>query len=145
MKVWSGRFTSGPAELMERFSRSIDIDGLMWREDLAVNRAWAQALGEAKLLTLAEEKKIQRGLREIEKEFRTSRFVFLPADEDIHVATERRLTELIGATGAKIHTGRSRNNSWSASTKCRSVAARSRARRFRLTASDSRKRSASSA
>lgn len=110
MKVWSGRFSSGPAELMERFSRSIDIDGLMWREDLAVNRAWAQALREAKLLTLAEEKKIQRGLREIEKEFRTSRFVFLPEDEDIHVATERRLTELIGATGAKIHTGRSRND-----------------------------------
>ena len=95
---------------MERFSRSIDLDGQMWREDLAVNRAWAQALREAKLLTLAEERKIQRGLREIEKEFRAGRFVFLPEDEDIHVANERRLTELIGATGAKIHTGRSRND-----------------------------------
>ncbi len=110
MKVWSGRFSSGPAELMERFSRSIDLDGKMWREDLAVNRAWAQALREAGLLTVAEEKKIQRGLRAIKKEFRLSRFVFLPEDEDIHVAMERRLTELIGATGAKIHTGRSRND-----------------------------------
>ncbi len=110
MKVWSGRFSTGPAELMERFSRSIDIDGQMWREDLAVNRAWAQALREAKLLTVAEEKKILRGLREIETEFRTGRFVFLPEDEDIHVAMERRLTELVGATGAKIHTGRSRND-----------------------------------
>lgn len=110
MKVWSGRFSSGPAELMERFSRSIEIDGQMWREDLAVNRAWAGALRAAKLLTAAEEAKIQRGLRTIEKEFRAQRFVFLPEDEDIHVAIERRLTELIGATGAKIHTGRSRND-----------------------------------
>jgi argininosuccinate lyase len=110
VKVWSGRFSSGPAELMERFSRSIDVDGKMWREDLAVNRAWAQALREAKILTLAEEKKIRRGLREIAKEFRAGRFVFLPEDEDIHVAIERRLTELIGAAGAKIHTGRSRND-----------------------------------
>ncbi len=95
---------------MERFSRSIEIDGQMWREDIAVNRAWAQALCEAKLLTVAEEKKILLGLRAIEKEFRTSRFAFLPEDEDIHVALERRLTELIGAAGAKIHTGRSRND-----------------------------------
>ncbi|NUO79038.1 argininosuccinate lyase [candidate division KSB1 bacterium] len=110
MKVWSGRFSSKPAELMERFSRSIEIDGKMWREDLAVNRAWAQALYEAKLLTAAEEAKIQRGLRAIATEFRNERFAFLPEDEDIHVAIERRLTELVGATGAKIHTGRSRND-----------------------------------
>lgn len=110
MKVWSGRFSSGPAELMERFSRSIAIDGQMWHEDIAVNRAWATALRGAKLLTAAEEAKIQRGLRVIEKEFRAQSFAFLPEDEDIHVAIERRLTELIGATGAKIHTGRSRND-----------------------------------
>jgi len=110
VKVWSGRFSSRPAELMERFSRSIEIDGQMWREDIAVNRAWTKALRGARLLTASEEAKIQRGLHAIEKEFRTERFAFLPEDEDIHVAIERRLTELIGATGAKIHTGRSRND-----------------------------------
>lgn len=109
-KVWSGRFSSGPAELMEKFSRSIEIDGVMWQEDLAVNRAWAKALRAAKILTAAEETKIRRGLRTIEEEFRRAQFKFLPSDEDIHVATERRLTELVGDAGAKIHTGRSRND-----------------------------------
>jgi len=95
---------------MEKFSRSIDIDGAMWEEDLAVNRAWAKALRAAKILTPTEKAKIQRGLRTIEEEFRRAQFKFLPSDEDIHVATERRLTELAGAAGAKIHTGRSRND-----------------------------------
>jgi len=109
-KVWSGRFSSGPAELMERFSRSIDVDGIMWQEDIAVNRAWAKALRSVKILTAAEEAKIQRGLRRIENEFRRGQFKFLRQDEDIHVAIERRLNELVGAAGAKIHTGRSRND-----------------------------------
>jgi len=109
-KVWSGRFSSGPAELMEKFSRSIDVDGVMWQEDLAVNRAWAKALRAAKILTAAEENKIQRGLQTIENEFQRAQFKFSPNDEDIHVAIERRLTELAGDAGAKIHTGRSRND-----------------------------------
>jgi argininosuccinate lyase len=110
VKVWSGRFASGPAELMERFSRSIEIDKTMWPEDLAVNRAWAKALRAAKILTATEERQIQQALRKIEDEFRHGQFQFLPSDEDIHVATERRLTELTRAAGAKIHTGRSRND-----------------------------------
>jgi argininosuccinate lyase len=109
-KVWGGRFSTGPAELMEKFSRSIDIDGMMWQEDLAVNRAWAKALRAAKILTAGDEQKIQRGLRKIEAEFARAQFKFLPGDEDIHVAIERRLTELAGEAGAKIHTGRSRND-----------------------------------
>lgn len=95
---------------MEKFSRSIEVDEVMWQEDLAVNRAWAKALRAVKILTVAEEMKIQRGLRAIEEEFRQAQFKFLPSDEDIHVATERRLTELVGDAGAKIHTGRSRND-----------------------------------
>ncbi len=95
---------------MEKFSRSIEVDGVMWQEDIAVNRAWAKALRGAKILTAAEETKIQRGLRRVENEFRRGQFEFSPHDEDIHVAIERRLTELIGAAGAKIHTGRSRND-----------------------------------
>jgi argininosuccinate lyase len=109
-KVWSGRFASGPAELMERFSHSIDVDVVMWQEDLAVNRAWAKALRAAHILSAAEERQIQRALRKIEDEFRDGQFQVLPSDEDIHSATERRLTELAGDAGAKIHTGRSRND-----------------------------------
>lgn len=109
-KVWAGRFTSGPSELMEKFSRSIDIDGRMWQEDVRVNQAWAKALRAAGILSAAEEKRIQNGLQRIAIEFRSNRFQFLPQDEDIHVAIERRLTELAGDAGAKIHTGRSRND-----------------------------------
>jgi argininosuccinate lyase len=109
-KVWSGRFASGPAELMEKFSHSIGVDRVMWEEDLAVNRAWAKALRRAKILIAVEENKIQRGLRAIEGEFRRGQFKISPSDEDIHVAIERRLTELAGDAGAKIHTGRSRND-----------------------------------
>jgi argininosuccinate lyase len=110
VKVWSGRFASGPSELMERFSSSIEVDGVLWQEDIAVNRAWAKALRAAKILTAVEEKKIQQGLRTIESEFKNGKFQIQPHDEDIHVAIERRLTEIAGDAGAKIHTGRSRND-----------------------------------
>ncbi|KAA0231404.1 argininosuccinate lyase [candidate division KSB1 bacterium] len=109
-KVWAGRFTSGPSELMEKFSRSIDIDGRLWQEDIRVNQAWAKALRVAGILSAAEEKRIQNGLQRIAAEFHANHFQFLPQDEDIHVAIERRLTELAGDAGAKIHTGRSRND-----------------------------------
>ncbi|RIK75953.1 argininosuccinate lyase, partial [candidate division KSB1 bacterium] len=109
-KVWAGRFTSGPSELMEKFSRSIDIDGRLWQEDIRVNQAWAKALRVAGILAAAEEKRIQNGLQRIAAEFHANHFQFLPQDEDIHVAIERRLTELAGDAGAKIHTGRSRND-----------------------------------
>jgi argininosuccinate lyase len=109
-KVWSGRFESQTAELMERFSRSLDVDRAMWQEDLAVNRAWAKALRAARILTAAEEKTIQKALQRITGEFCAGQFQFYAGDEDIHVAIERRLIELAGVTGAKIHTGRSRND-----------------------------------
>lgn len=109
-KVWAGRFSSGPAALMEKFSRSLDIDGRLWQEDIRVNQAWAKALRAAGILSAREEKRIQNGLQRIAEEFRADRFRFRPQDEDIHVAIERRLTELAGDAGAKIHTGRSRND-----------------------------------
>ncbi|MDZ7267998.1 MAG: argininosuccinate lyase [candidate division KSB1 bacterium] len=109
-KVWAGRFGTGPAALMEKFSRSIASDGQLWREDVQVNQAWAKALVAAGILSVAENKRIQAGLQRIAREFRAGRFPFLPQDEDIHVAIERRLTELAGEAGAKIHTGRSRND-----------------------------------
>lgn len=95
---------------MEAFSRSVDIDRHLWQEEVAVDRAWAAALRRAGVLTLAEERRLRRALRRVENEFRHDEFVFEPSDEDIHVAVERRLTELAGEAGRKIHTGRSRND-----------------------------------
>lgn len=109
-KVWSGRFDGQTSSLMEKFSTSLNVDRFMWREDIRVNRAWAGALRGAMLLTSSEENRIQRCLNRIEKELDRGKFVFLPSDEDIHTAVERRLTEIAGTAGAKIHTGRSRND-----------------------------------
>ena len=109
-KVWSGRFESGPSELMEAFSRSIDVDRHMWQQDILVNKAWAEALCEIGIFTADEARSVQAGLDQIAAEFEHDAFEFLPDDEDIHVAIERRLTELTGEAGARIHTGRSRND-----------------------------------
>ncbi len=102
--------SGGVSALMEEYSRSTETDHLMWREDVAVNRAWAGELARIGVFSDAELERIRTELEAIEQEFESGEFVFLPSDEDIHVAVERRLTELAGEAGARIHTGRSRND-----------------------------------
>jgi len=109
-KVWKGRFSKPTAPEMEAFSHSLEIDRRLYREDIQVNRAWAQALAQIGLLKARERDAILKGLDQIEKELEGGKFPFLPTDEDIHTAIERRLTEQVGPAGAKIHTGRSRND-----------------------------------
>jgi argininosuccinate lyase len=109
-KVWSGRFQGETSQLMEAFSSSIEVDRRMWPEDIAVNKAWAEALAEIGIYTKVELARVLAGLDTIAKEFESGGFAFLPGDEDIHVAIERRLTEITGDAGARIHTGRSRND-----------------------------------
>ena len=109
-KVWSGRIAGAASPLMERFSRSVESDFRMWREDIAVNRAWAQALVEIGVFSQKELAEILAGLDQISGEMASNSFAFTPQDEDIHVAIERRLTEICGDAGARIHTGRSRND-----------------------------------
>jgi len=109
-KVWAGRMQEPTSPLMDAFSRSIDTDRLMWREDLQVQRAWAEELAAIGVYSEEELHQVQRALDAIAAEFEQDTFRFVPADEDIHVAIERRLTELAGDAGARIHTGRSRND-----------------------------------
>jgi len=109
-KPWSGRFAGTTDPDFDAFSRSIDADRRLWREDLAVNRAWAKALAAIGIYSKRELKQVLAGLDTIAAEFEADAFEFLPADEDIHMAIERRLIELAGDAGAKIHTGRSRND-----------------------------------
>jgi len=109
-KMWSGRFSGETSGLMEEFSRSVDLDRRMWRDDIRVNGAWAVALAESGIYTQSESEQIKASLDVIAKEFADDRFIFLPEDEDIHMAVERRLTELSGDIGARIHSGRSRND-----------------------------------
>lgn len=109
-KIWKGRFTKETAPEMEKFSHSIKTDILLYTEDLAVNKAWAKGLSKIGILSNKEMEEILSALEIIEAEFSGGKFAIKPGDEDIHSAIERRLIEITGNVGKKIHTGRSRND-----------------------------------
>jgi argininosuccinate lyase len=109
-KLWGGRFTGKTDPLMEEFNASIHFDRRLWAADIRGSQAYARALQRAGLLTEAECKAIVDGLEQVAQEWMHGQFVIHPEDEDIHTANERRLTELIGPTAGKLHTGRSRND-----------------------------------
>ncbi len=95
---------------MQTCNRSLPVDIRLLPYDLRVNRAWANALAKIQLLTQDEVRQIEKGLQQISEEFAAGKFLPPPDDEDVHSLIEWRLTELIGSSGKKIHTGRSRND-----------------------------------
>ena len=104
---WGGRFGDDPDPLIDRFTRSLDVDRRLFREDIAGSQAWAKALVRAGVLTPDEQSRIDQALREIETELAADD----PSDgEDIHMLVEKRLREKLGPLGGKLHTGRSRND-----------------------------------
>jgi argininosuccinate lyase len=109
-KMWDGRFQEGSAKLLEEFNASIPFDRELYREDIEGSIAHARMLGEQGILTPAEVEAIEKGLHQILGEIERGEFQWRLEDEDIHMAIERRLTELIGEPGKKLHTGRSRND-----------------------------------
>ena len=109
-KLWGGRFNEPTNALVHRFNASIDFDVRLYDEDITGSVAWAAALHDAGLLGAAEHDALRDGLERVRGEFATGSFVILPHDEDIHSAVERRLTEIVGPVGGKLHTGRSRND-----------------------------------
>ena len=109
-KLWGGRF-EGPVEsMMERFNASIRFDQRLYRVDIEGSRAQAVALSRAGLLTAEERDRLLEGLDRVEEELASGQLPLTDDLEDIHTAVEVRLTELVGAVGGKIHTGRSRND-----------------------------------
>lgn len=110
MTLWGGRFQDPLEESAWQLNASIGFDRRLAEQDVRASQAWANALRMAGLLTPQENAQIQSGLEAILEEFRLGSFQFQPRDEDIHTAVERRLTELIGETAGKLHTGRSRND-----------------------------------
>ena len=110
MTLWGGRFSQALDSLAFDLNASLSVDKRMALQDVDGSLAWAQAIQRAGVLTDKEHASIALGLATVREEFSTGRFVFAPADEDIHTAVERRLTELIGAVAGKLHTGRSRND-----------------------------------
>lgn len=109
-KAWGGRFTEATHALVERFTTSLPIDQRLFEYDIQGSMAHCQTLEKAKVLSKTECQKLIRGLTRVRSELRESQFPFVDSDEDIHMAVERRLTELIGPLGGKLHTGRSRND-----------------------------------
>jgi len=108
--MWAGRFSQKTDPEMNTFSQSLSFDRALAAVDVRVNRAYAKALGKIGILNREELSKILSNLEHIAIELEAGTFPFSPEDEDIHMAIERRLTELTGGAGAAIHTGRSRND-----------------------------------
>lgn len=110
MKLYQGRLPDGVDPLMDAINRSLPFDMRLLPQDVAVNRAWSQELVRLGVLTAEEGTAIHAALDRILADYAAGAFDPLPDDEDVHTLVERCLTQALGATGAKIHTGRSRND-----------------------------------
>jgi len=110
MKLWSGRFSKQSAKILDEFNASIPFDKELYIEDIEGSIAHSQMLANQGIITQKEAEEIQKGLEKIKSEIQNGEFIWDIADEDIHMAIEKRLIELIGDTGKKLHTARSRND-----------------------------------
>lgn len=108
--LWHGRFESGPAEELMAYTESLSFDQRLWADDITGSRAHVAMLVEVGILSAADGEAIATALDVVESEFLNGSFVFEPSDEDIHTAIERRVTQIAGDAGARIHTARSRND-----------------------------------
>src|SRR6266511_4377850 len=105
-----GRFSKPAAEIVQRYSESVSFDWRLYRHDIAGSIAHAAALAQAEIITADERQKSEDELRAIEKEIESGKFEWDRSLEDVHMNIEAALTKRIGATGAKLHTARSRND-----------------------------------
>jgi argininosuccinate lyase len=110
MTLWDGRFEKPPAQEMVTFGSSLDVDARMWREDIEGSLAHLEVLRAAALITPKEHTTLTQGLRQVGEEMASGAFRPGPELEDIHMAVESRLTEIVGPVGGKLHTARSRND-----------------------------------
>lgn len=108
MKLWGGRFESGPAEAFERFSGSLRFDHRLFEADVLGSKAYANALWRVGILTERECREIRAAFDAMLADSRSPGY-FNADDEDIHTFVIRRLGDKVGALAEKIHTGRSRN------------------------------------
>ena len=108
--LWHGRFSSGPAEELLAFTESLSFDKRLWKDDIAGSLAHVKGLGHAGILPLSEVAQIESALQQVASEFANGTFQFVAGEEDIHTSIERRVTQIAGPVGGKVHTGRSRND-----------------------------------
>jgi argininosuccinate lyase len=109
-KPWGGRFERSPGRFLDEFGASLHVDKRMWAHDIKGSIAHARMLAETGVISSADADAIEAGLSEIYREIRDGKFEWHIADEDVHMAIERALTERIGPAGGRLHTARSRND-----------------------------------
>ena len=108
--IWGGRFIKDSSEIMKNINASIWFDNRLAFHDIVLSKEHSNMLYKQKIISLKENRTIQRGLKQIESEMINDQFYFSDELEDIHMHIEVRLIELIGDTGKKLHTARSRND-----------------------------------
>ncbi len=108
--MWGGRFAEGPAAIMREINASIPFDKVLWRQDIAASKAHVDMLAAQGIVSGADAALISGGLSQIAAEYAANGVPEDWALEDIHMTTESRLAELIGAAAGRLHTARSRND-----------------------------------
>jgi len=109
-QAWSGRFNEPVAELVKRYTASVEFDNRLALFDIQGSRAHAQMLAACAIISAGDLRDINRGLSQIETEIICGDFVWSLDLEDVHLNIEKRLTTLVGDAGKRLHTGRSRND-----------------------------------
>ena len=109
-KKWSERFSEPTSEIVKRFTASVSFDQRLAMFDIEGSLAHAEMLKKQKIISAGDLKSITKGLNQIKKEIQSGKFKWSVDLEDVHLNIEKRLTDIVGAPGKKIHTGRSRND-----------------------------------
>ncbi|HOO64434.1 MAG TPA: argininosuccinate lyase, partial [Synergistaceae bacterium] len=108
--MWKGRFKENTAEVVQKFTESLDLDWRMYAEDIRGSKGHVKMLVKIGLLSPEEGEGLCRGLDQVEEEIRSGKLEPSVELEDVHMNIESRLIEILGPLGAKLHMGRSRND-----------------------------------
>ncbi|MBU1041383.1 MAG: argininosuccinate lyase [Proteobacteria bacterium] len=109
-KMWGGRFAEAAAASVEEYTQSESFDRALCREDILGSKAHARMLGKVGIISPEEALSLGHGLDQVLAEIEAGTFVWRRELEDVHMNIERRLTEIVGPVGGKLHTARSRND-----------------------------------
>jgi len=110
MRLWGGRFSKGPDELANEFTRSLPFDQRLAEHDIAGSIAHVRMLGRCRILTTEDARALEAGLERVRAGLSSGELALDPASEDIHTEIERLLAECVGPLAGKLHTARSRND-----------------------------------
>lgn len=109
-KMWGGRFSAPPAEIMEEINASIGFDKVLAPQDIRGSKAHAAMLAEQGIISKTDAREIIKGLTQVLDEIEAGTFKFSRALEDVHMNVENRLREIVGPAAGRLHTARSRND-----------------------------------